>query len=53
MRFGDDVSDEISSMTVSGRMGEIRLLSEVLVPNFGRVALIVFLIRVTGLGWRN
>ena len=53
MRFGDDVSDEISSMTVSGRVGEIRLPSEVSVLNFGLVVLILFLIRATGLGWRN
>ena len=53
MRFGDDVSEEISSMTVSGRIEEIRLSSEVLVPNFGLVVLIVFLIRAKGLGLRN
>ena len=53
MRFGDDVSEEISSMTVSGLVEEIRLSSEVLVPNFGLVVLIVFLIRAKGLGLRN
>ena len=53
MRFGDDVSEEISSMMVSGRVEEIRLPSEVLVPNVGLVVLIVFWIRATGLGWRN
>ena len=53
MRFGDDVSEEISSMTVSGRVEGIKPLSEVLVPNFGLVVLIAFLIRAKGLGLRN
>ena len=53
MRFGDDVSEEISNIMVSGRIEEIRLLSEVLVPNFGLVVLIIFPIRAEDLGLGN
>ena len=53
LRFGDNVSEGIPNIMISGRLEGIRLLLEDFSPNFCLVALIVLSMCSAGLGVGN